>query len=543
MKKWLKGVLNFIQVNIGFGFDVPAKEALQYFSSKGLKGSFSYVDVFREEHASAFTVAKMMDMDLLKDVQDSLHAALAEGLSFDSWKERIVPTLQANGWWGRQAVYDPVTGKTIVSQLGSPHRLEVIFRTNMQMAYSVGQWQQIMAQAEQAPYLMYDAVDDYRTRPEHRAWNNIVLRVDNPWWRTHYPPNGWLCRCGVIQLSDTDLEVMGLSVSDTPKISYANWQNPRTGKNQKIPEGIDPGFNYNPGILRYDELQKLAKEKASKLPDNLRLPAEQSLKDVTNEARKPINLDAGAGSGAIGRFAELEGELSTSKQTLADAKRLTGLPVDAEVIENHELPFDVPMRYNLDENLIEINPASKLDRGRAAQAMAEELLHATDHLGDGRTLSAGSALFDMEKGSVMLELQQHYGAGGYFKEFFDYPFHPLNPSFTDDRIKAESFARLGVLYFAEPDALKRELPRAFEVFHELFGLSKSAPHSSDYVRTKIWTPTGGRSQDGEQLGRNASLGAGNTTGTGQQQAGGLAGLREAIARVIKSPIDGKKANL
>lgn len=291
IKKWLHGVLNFIQVNIGFGFDVPAKEALHYFNSKGLKPSFSYVDIFREEHASAFTVAKMMDMDLLKDMQDSLHAALAEGLSFEVWKDRITPALQANGWWGRQAVHDPVTGKTIVSQLGSPHRLEVIFRTNMQMAYSVGQWQQIIAQSEQAPYLMYDAVDDYRTRPQHRAWDNIILRFDNPWWRTHYPPNGWLCRCGVIQLSDADLDVMGLKVSDTPKINYYNWQNPRTGKNQKIPEGIDPGFNYNPGMLRYDELQKIAKEKASKLPDNLRVPAEQSLKDVAKEAKKPVNID------------------------------------------------------------------------------------------------------------------------------------------------------------------------------------------------------------------------------------------------------------
>lgn len=609
MKKWLHGILNFIQVNVGFGFDVKAKEALNYFKSKGLKESFSYVDVFREEHASAFTVAKMMDMDLLKDVQDSLHAALAEGLSFDSWKERIVPSLQSNGWWGRQAVYDPISGKTIVSELGSPHRLEVIFRTNMQMAYSVGQWQQIMAQSEEAPYLMYDAVDDYRTRPQHWAWNKTILRFDNPWWRTHYPPNGWLCflpevevdgalnggvrrfyngkaieiftasgrslkvtanhpiltrrgwvaaemisptdqllaydrpvkaidldgspgqmydqkfipsaenlfkamvrdafaltespafqfdsnflpvngevhinvvnggllvqskpdtgagvektlfvrgsdsslsalhipvstaqgdfvapnivgtqdsvnvplgafefdrqgsltdfaggvpldndsltlvivfscgfpssgtlpynrfrvlfddlplsrfslglrtedntlfselssngtsvdsglfsylvdtyaaqvfadpvinirkfsfsghvydfqseesilsangiithncRCGVIQLSDGDLEVMGLSVSDTPRITYSNWQNPRTGINQKIPEGIDPGFNYNPGMLRYDELQKVAKEKAAALPDNLRAAAEQSLKNTTKEAKKPVDFD------------------------------------------------------------------------------------------------------------------------------------------------------------------------------------------------------------------------------------------------------------
>ena len=291
MKNIIRGILNFMQVHVGFGFDVPAKQALNYFKSKGLKESFSYVDVFREEHSTAFTVAKMMDIDLLKDVHDSLYAAISEGLSFDEWKERIVPTLQANGWWGRQPVYDPITKKTIVSELGSPHRLEVIFRTNMQMSYSVGQWQQIVEQSEDAPWLMYDAVDDYRTRPEHRAWDNIVLRWDNPWWKTHYPPNGWLCRCGVIQLSDMDLEVMGLSVSKAPQISYYNWQNPRTLKNEKIPEGIDAGFDYNPGALRYRELLKVAEQKAKNLPDELRGAAEQSLKNMEKELKKPIDPD------------------------------------------------------------------------------------------------------------------------------------------------------------------------------------------------------------------------------------------------------------
>jgi hypothetical protein len=32
-----------------------------------------------------------------------------------------------------------------------------------------------------------------------------------------------------------------------PAITYRDWTNPRTGEVVKVPEGIDPGFAYNPG--------------------------------------------------------------------------------------------------------------------------------------------------------------------------------------------------------------------------------------------------------------------------------------------------------
>ena len=43
--------------------------------------------------------------------------------------------------------------------------------------------------------LRYVAVLDARTRPEHRAWHGLILPIDHPLWDTHYPPNGWGCRC------------------------------------------------------------------------------------------------------------------------------------------------------------------------------------------------------------------------------------------------------------------------------------------------------------------------------------------------------------
>ncbi|MHA0401877.1 phage minor head protein, partial [Escherichia coli] len=34
------------------------------------------------------------------------------------------------------------------------------------------------------------------------------------------------------------------------------WVNKRTGEEEDVPEGIDPGWNYNPGINREQELAR-----------------------------------------------------------------------------------------------------------------------------------------------------------------------------------------------------------------------------------------------------------------------------------------------
>lgn len=93
----------------------------------------------------------------------------------------------------------------------SKARLDNIFRTNIQAAYSRGRYEQQMRVAFMRPYWMYDAINDSRTRPTHKAMDGVILHHTNPWWKTHYTPNGYRCRCTIISLTEAQARKRGIS--------------------------------------------------------------------------------------------------------------------------------------------------------------------------------------------------------------------------------------------------------------------------------------------------------------------------------------------
>ncbi len=253
-------------MSIAATFDLPPEKALKFFRAKGLKAGFAWQDVWQQEHDAAFTVAKMADTDLLQDVKDALDKSLASGTTFAEFKKLLIPIMQQKGWWGVQEKTDPLDGKTKLVQLGSPRRLQTIFRTNMRMAHAAGDWEKIKENESDAPFLMYDAIDDNHTRPEHKAWDGIVLPVNDSFWHSHRPPNGWNCRCSVIQINNRELKRLGKSgADDAPKIEKREYVNKRTGEVMLVPKGIDPGFEYNPGESRQAHLNATLKSKTKLL--------------------------------------------------------------------------------------------------------------------------------------------------------------------------------------------------------------------------------------------------------------------------------------
>ena len=232
--------------------NVPPAEAVRDFRAKGLHVGFHWRDTDEAQHLLSFTAAKASRLDVLEALKTGVDRAIADGITLDTFAGDLEPELRKLGWWGRQPMMDPATGRTRIVQLGSPRRLRTIFDTNLRMAYARGRWERIERLAEARPLLRYVAVLDSRTRPEHMRWHGTVLPWDHPFWRTHYPPCGWYCRCTVIQLSYEELEEFGFELSEAPPEGWNEtrpWLDRRNDRTIQVPVGIDPGFQHNVGLI------------------------------------------------------------------------------------------------------------------------------------------------------------------------------------------------------------------------------------------------------------------------------------------------------
>lgn len=231
-------------------FALTPEEAVAYLRDRRmLSPTFDWRDLWHEEHAAQFTVSRMTRLDLLESIRDGITRSVAGDLSRRDWMRDIKALLQEEGWWGEQTVIDPQTGKSVITTF-DPARLKLIYDTNVNMAYSAGLWQRIERNRATSPYIRYITRRDERVRISHRAWDNVALPVEHPFWDTHFPPNGWRCRCRAMSLSQSDydtLKAQGRIRTEAPPMERVRWLNKRTGEVMEIPAGIDPGFDYNPG--------------------------------------------------------------------------------------------------------------------------------------------------------------------------------------------------------------------------------------------------------------------------------------------------------
>lgn len=93
--------------------------------------------------------------------------------------------------------------------------------------------------------LQYRTANDGKVRPEHAALNGVTLPPSDPFWEEYYPPNGWNCRCTVVQVRKSKYpatphdEAMALGEEalqrDTKGIFHFN-----PGKEQKTAPDYNP---------------------------------------------------------------------------------------------------------------------------------------------------------------------------------------------------------------------------------------------------------------------------------------------------------------
>jgi len=217
---------------------LPFNEGIKFFRQKINLPTQSWTDIWEGMHARAFTIAGATKQDLLKDFRESIDKAISEGTTLEDFRNDFDGIVKKHGW--------PYKG-------GRGWRTRVIYDTNIRQAYNAGREKQMKDPKLRKfrPYGIYKHGDSAVPRPEHLANNNVVLPLDDPWWDTWTPSNGWGCQCKKFMASDRDVKRMGLKVSkQAPPIEYEEKTVGKRGPNPrtvKVPKGIDPGFAYNPG--------------------------------------------------------------------------------------------------------------------------------------------------------------------------------------------------------------------------------------------------------------------------------------------------------
>lgn len=210
----------------------PPEDVVDYFEDKGYQISFRWRETWREANAKAFTVAGVTKLNALKAIRGEVEKAISEGTTLREFKQNLEPKLKELGFWGETDVVDEDTGEVRTVDLSQPWRLRTIYQTNLQTSYMAGRWKSHQAAKDRRPYLRYVAVLDASTRPTHRANHGTVAPVDDPFWLTAMPPNGWNCRCRTQSLSERQVQKRGATVR----------------RGDELDAGfVDEEWQYNPG--------------------------------------------------------------------------------------------------------------------------------------------------------------------------------------------------------------------------------------------------------------------------------------------------------
>jgi len=219
-------------------------EAIEFFKGKINIPTRRWNDLWKGMHSRGFMVAGAMKADLLTDFYETVEKSISEGMTLSQFRKDFDEIVEKHGW---------------AYKGGRNWRTRIIFETNIRTAYSAGRYAQMTDPdtLKDRPYWEYRHGDSVNPRPEHLAWDGKILPADDPWWQTHYPPNGWGCKCKVFALSERDLERLGRDVDKAPDDGTYRWTDKKTKKTHTVPKGIDPGWDYNVGEAAGQEKWKI----------------------------------------------------------------------------------------------------------------------------------------------------------------------------------------------------------------------------------------------------------------------------------------------
>lgn len=200
-------------------------------------------DISGPAHDRAGMVAGAVKTDLIADILGAVDRSIVEGTGIEQFRRDFDAIVEKHGWHGW-------TGEG--SEKGRAWRTKVIWKTNVSTSYAAGRWAQLKAKGFK--YLVYRHSHAEHPRLQHLAWDGLILPIDHPFWKTHFPPNGWGCGCSV--RGAFSIEMAKRLGGDPSKTLSDDWDalDPRTG----VMKGLDRGWDHAPGATVENTIQALA---------------------------------------------------------------------------------------------------------------------------------------------------------------------------------------------------------------------------------------------------------------------------------------------
>jgi len=187
---------------------VQFQEAVDFFKSKKIMRPADFKKLQDRYKQDAFSIAGTANQYTITQV----HSALLNAIETGEPQASVVKEI-----------------RRLVPDMSKAHA-DVVFRNNVIGSYQRGRWDQLQRVKRGRPFWQYVTVGDDRVRPDHAAMDQKVFAADSPVWNTWYPPNGHQCRCGVVSLTQRDVESEGLDVETSPPIVEEKNKPPRVAR-------------------------------------------------------------------------------------------------------------------------------------------------------------------------------------------------------------------------------------------------------------------------------------------------------------------------
>jgi SPP1 gp7 family putative phage head morphogenesis protein len=186
----------------------PNEAAMAFIKSKPAVFQSVFQRMLPELRARAFVISGIESATVVQRIRDRL-ADLPQGADWNAIKRDVAGEL---GPWFEDPNAEPeVRAKQLAA---AERRSELLLRVHGFQAYQAVQHEVMVETMDAMPYWQYLTMGDDAVRPEHAALNGIILPADSPFWKTHFPPWDWGCRCQAVAVGREEAEAIGRRAED-----------------------------------------------------------------------------------------------------------------------------------------------------------------------------------------------------------------------------------------------------------------------------------------------------------------------------------------